>query len=109
MIKPSYRFIIHLSGLSEQSIKDCIPYLTDQGVELIANCVHNIITNVLGLPSKTIKKLKTTLFRNRKSFRLLALKSTSIEDKRKIIHQSAKDILTIIKKIARYVKFDPIP
>ena len=109
MTKPSYRFIIHLSGLSEQSIRDCVPFMTNEGVELIANCVHNIITNILGLPAKNIKKLGASLYRNRKKFRLLALKSTSIEDKKKIIIQSARDVLMIIKKIARYVKFDSIP
>jgi hypothetical protein len=88
-------FIRGLSRLKPQERIATIPYLNDNGINSIGECVHNLI-NVKHKRGGKICKLKAKLQPHKKKLRYLSKLTNNIGKKRKLLQQNGGSVIALI-------------
>jgi len=96
----NYIGLINLLNKSNSKKKEIIlKHLNDKSIDFICELVHNVIHNNFNLSSKKVRKIKTLLHPNKKSFRYLSKKSGRIDKKRKLMVQHGQGIGVILSTV----------
>ena len=89
-------FLKTLASLSTEKQKSIIQFLDQDGVNLICECISNLIFSDLGLRRAVKKRLKGKIFGKEKLLKFLSKKSNRVSTRKKKLIQTGGALGTIL-------------
>ena len=89
-----------LKKINNKDRPTIIKYLDDRGVDLVCECVQNILFNNVGLNLKEKKRLRSTLNKRQKAMKNIANKSNSFKRRRSLLNHHGGNPLALILSTA---------
>ena len=88
--------IHHLTKCKDCDRKTLIHFLSDAGIDVLGETVHNILNNhkKFNLNNKTVNKLKKKYKSKRKSLKLLADRSKPVKKRKRVLEKEGEGLGT---------------
>ena len=95
-IRRAHLILSTFKSLNDKQTKEFVKYLSDDAIEILSECLHNVLKTPLNLTKSQRKKITLTFDKHLPLIKKLAKPQTNIKYKRRAFQQRGSGIITTL-------------